>query len=241
MLGFLDKDVVWKSKRRFMLIEEKLDELEQGGRRLDIRRVKRQINEITMNELRTQEAARAKVAGNPVTIKLCLWYSELQLLRGSGSMAAMIATEGLRKDEGATCYTELYHVDFTKLRQQIEDYEEELEEERKEFMEEWQERMAEEEEEAKEKPPEFKREIPPRVQKMGEVLGCLARGAYFAKEAKAWVEMENIVQTTWNAIKFDLTTPLELRETNAWRDVAVIAECVVCCLEHLKKGGSLRN
>ena len=40
--GFLAEDVVWKSKRRFKLIEEKLDELEeQSGGRLDIRRVKR--------------------------------------------------------------------------------------------------------------------------------------------------------------------------------------------------------
>ena len=69
---------MWKSKRRFKLIEEKLDELEeQSTRRLDIRKVKQQINEITMSELRLQEALMAKVAGNPLTMRLCLWYSEL--------------------------------------------------------------------------------------------------------------------------------------------------------------------
>lgn len=44
-------------------------------------------------------------------------------------MAAVIGDGGgLRKDEGATCYTELYHLDFVKLRQQIEDYEEDEQE-----------------------------------------------------------------------------------------------------------------
>ena len=69
----------------------------------------------------------------------------------------------------------------------------------------------------------------------------LALSAFFAKEAKAWVQLENVVRTCWNSIKFDLTNPLELRDTGAWKSISVIAECVLVLLEHLKKGGSLRN
>lgn len=50
-----------------------------------------------------------------------------------------------------------------------------------------------------------------------------------------------MVRTCWNGIKFDLTNPLELRDTGAWKSISVIAECVLVLLEHLKKGGSLRN
>jgi len=45
----------------------------------------------------------------------------------------------------------------------------------------------------------------------------------------------------WNAIAYDLTTPLELMHTGAWKDFVVIAECVLYLLEFLKNGGKLRQ
>lgn len=194
-----------------------------------------------MAELRTEEAALAKVAGKPLTMKLCLWVSELELLRAVALMGKVMAEQGLRKDEGATCYTELYHLDFPKLRQQIEDYEEEEKEARIQHEEEWREEQAEAEAEEKKEMPPFEKQIPARVLQMAQVFESLSKACFFAREAKAWVQLENIVRTGWNCVKFDLTTPLELRDTHAWQPLALIAECVLSFLEHLKRGGALRN
>jgi hypothetical protein len=40
---------------------------------------------------------------------------------------------------------------------------------------------------------------------------------------------------------YDLTNPLELTETSAWKPLTELAECVLYLLEYLQKGGKLRK
>ncbi len=54
--------------------------------------------------------------------------------------------------------------------------------------------------------------------------------------------MENIIRYTWNAFSYDLTSPLELKETEAWKYVVQLAEASLVLMEQLKgNGGKLRQ
>ena len=44
-----------------------------------------------------------------------------------------------------------------------------------------------------------------------------------------------------NVLNYDLTSPLELKETEGWKYVSTMAECSVYLLEYLKGGGKLRK
>jgi len=51
----------------------------------------------------------------------------------------------------------------------------------------------------------------------------------------------SIIQYVWNAFSYDLTTPLELTETDAWKPLTELTECSLYVLEYLQKGGKLRK
>ena len=51
----------------------------------------------------------------------------------------------------------------------------------------------------------------------------------------------SIILYVWNAFRYDLTNPLELTETNAWKPLTVLSECSLYLLEYLQKGGKLRK
>lgn len=42
-------------------------------------------------------------------------------------------------------------------------------------------------------------------------------------------------------LNYDLTTPLELKETEAWKYLLIISECSIYLLEYLRAGGKLRH
>ena len=79
--------------------------------------------------------------------------------------------------------------------------------------------------------------IEDRVKKITSIIQILGRAAEFAKNSRSWIQLENIVRYAWNIFTYDLTTPLELKETEAWKYVLVIAESSLFLLEHLKNGG----
>jgi hypothetical protein len=54
---------------------------------------------------------------------------------------------------------------------------------------------------------------------MTNFLRLMAKAAEYAKQARAWLQLENIIRYTWNAFSYDLTTPLELKDTDAWKYV----------------------
>jgi hypothetical protein len=53
--------------------------------------------------------------------------------------------------------------------------------------------------------------------------------------------LENIIRYAWNLFNYDLTTPLELKETEGWKYVVILSECSLYLLEYLKSGGKLRK
>ena len=52
-----------------------------------------------------------------------------------------------------------------------------------------------------------------RVNKVTAFLKTMARAAEYAKQSRAWLQLENIIRYTWNVFSYDLTTPLELKES----------------------------
>ena len=76
-----------------------------------------------------------------------------------------------------------------------------------------------------------------RVRKVSSFLKTMAKAAEYARNARAWLQLENIIRYTWNALAYDLTSPLELKDTEGWKHVVLIAEASLCLLEYLKNGG----
>ena len=81
-----------------------------------------------------------------------------------------------------------------------------------------------------------------RTVKLTNVLRVLARAAEYAKQARAWLQLENVIRYAWNLFSYDLTTPLELKDTDAWKYVVQLSEASLVLMEFLKNsGGRLRR
>jgi hypothetical protein len=80
-----------------------------------------------------------------------------------------------------------------------------------------------------------------RIVKMTEFLEVMARAASFALNSRSWIQLVSIILYVWNAFSYDLTNPLELTETDAWKPLTILAECSIYLLEYLSKGGKLRK
>lgn len=69
----------------------------------------------------------------------------------------------------------------------------------------------------------------------------MSRAAEYARNSRCWLQLENIIRYTWNALTYDMTTPLELKDTEGWKYVVLIAEAGLYLVEYLKGGGTLRK
>lgn len=69
----------------------------------------------------------------------------------------------------------------------------------------------------------------------------MAKAAEYARNSRSWIQLENIIRYVWNALQYDLITPLELKETDGWKFILIIAECSIYLLEFLKGGGKIRK
>ena len=69
----------------------------------------------------------------------------------------------------------------------------------------------------------------------------MAKAASFALNSRSWLQLLNIILYVWNSFTYDMTSPLEVTDTQAWHSVVVLAECSLFLLEHLQKGGKLRK
>ena len=76
---------------------------------------------------------------------------------------------------------------------------------------------------------------------MTEFLKKMSRAAEYARNSKSWIQLENIIRFVWNAFNYDLSVPLEFKDTEAWKYLLLLAECSLYLLEYLKNGGKLRR
>jgi hypothetical protein len=104
----------------------------------------------------------------------------------------------------------------------------------------WEEEHKDDEAEGEDKP-EYAYDVEERTIRISNFLDVMAHAAKFALNSKSWLQLTSIIMYTWNAIAYDLTTPLDLMHTDAWKDFVVIAECSLYLMEYLQKGGKLRQ
>jgi hypothetical protein len=121
-------------------------------------------------------------------------------------------------------------LDFKKFKQTLEEYQDAERLKKIKF-----------EEAHKEDNEEYVVEIDDRIQRVTELLKVMARAAEYAKTSKSWLQLVSIIRYTWNIFAYDLTNPLELTKGDGWHYALLIAECSLCLIEHLQKGGSLRK
>ncbi len=69
----------------------------------------------------------------------------------------------------------------------------------------------------------------------------MAQAAQYALNSRSWLQLVSIIQYVWNAFSYDLTSPLELTETTAWKPLTIISECSLYLMEYLQKDGKLRK
>jgi hypothetical protein len=81
------------------------------------------------------------------------------------------------------------------------------------------------------------------VNKVTNFLKQIARAAEYAKQARAWLQLENIIRYTWNVLSYDMTTPLELKVSagEGWKYCVQIARASLTLTEQLKQGGGGRG
>jgi len=97
------------------------------------------------------------------------------------------------------------------------------------------------EEENKDNNQKYEIKVEERVKKVTSLLQILAKAAEFAKNSRSWIQLENIIRYAWNILSYDLTSPLELKETEGWKYIFILSECSLYLLEYLRAGGNFRK
>ena len=132
-------------------------------------------------------------------------------------------------------FNDIIRLDFLKFKSVLEDQQDDMKRHRQNWEDEHKNDEADGDEVAK-----YAYDVEDRVVVMSNFLDVMAHAAKFALNSKSWLQLTSIIMYTWNAIAYDLTTPLDLMHTDAWKDFVVIAECSLYLMEYLQKGGKLR-
>lgn len=127
-------------------------------------------------------------------------------------------------------FNDILILDFNKYKQAFDEHNDKIKLQQLHF-----------EEEHKSDNDRFEVPVEERIKKVTNIIKILGRAAEFAKNSRSWVQLENIIRYAWNIFSYDLTTPLELKETDAWKYVLLIAESSLYLLEYLKGGGKQRK
>ena len=123
-------------------------------------------------------------------------------------------------------FNDILQLDFSKSKQAMEDNNDKYKLLKQAF-----------EEERKDASAPFVYKVEDRITKITNFLRIMAKSAEYAKQARAWLQLENIIRYTWNAFSYDLTTPLELKDTEAWKYVVQISEASLVLMEKIKASG----
>lgn len=146
-----------------------------------------------------------------------------------------------RKDTGLPTYQNIQLLEFEDMKVQVKNFNEGVISERNrirdQIIEDIENKKQEQEqnEEAKEgegeeKIPELDEiEVPvdDRVKSISSIINLLSRSSQYCCNSKSWVLLENIVKYTWNLITYELVSPLELSQTDAYKDIFLMAESVL--------------
>jgi hypothetical protein len=138
-----------------------------------------------------------------------------------------------RHDTGLPAYQNIPLLDFNDMINQANDFKLEMQSARQRIRSEIIDKIEKEEndvppsEESENKVPEENDiEVPveERVKAISEVINLLSRSAQYSCVSQSWVLLENTVKYTWNMISYELISPIELSQTDAYKDIFLITE-----------------
>jgi uncharacterized FlaG/YvyC family protein len=143
-------------------------------------------------------------------------------------------------------FDDILKLDFDKYKLNLEEHDEYSQHLKQQWEDEQREKEEQKEkvegQEEEEKPKEvYKPEVDPRIEQVTHQLKILAESAEYAKNSKFWLQLITIFRYTCNVLAYNLTNPLELTQSDAWKYILIIAECNLVMLEQLQGGASIYN
>lgn len=211
-LEYLEKDIVRKQRRRFNALEEKVQQLQEqksisgGNVTFNIEKLMESLakpgqdadlkEEDYFGVIPFDSEAAEKAAGYTY-----LWLSEKYLLQGMCSFLGLSSSMPPRSQltlvlngaAGNSCvFNDILQLDFSKSKQALDEHNDRQKALMLSFY-----------EEQKSTEAKFSPKIEERVTKMTAFLKIMARAAEYAKQAKAWLQLENVIRYTWNAFSYD--------------------------------------
>jgi hypothetical protein len=242
----LSQDIVQRRQKRYDLIEEKVKNIISNTENIDISMV--DLDKL-FNDIRKELASSEqfeKTEFNQSKTRYLLQVSQFLFLKAMVKNLINRKKFDYKKDLGFPSYQDVQLLDFSDFISQVTDFKESALSERQRIRSELVEKMENEKEgeehpqdESKEQskiPEEDDIQIPvdERIKAISEVINLLSRSCQYSRNSKSWVLLENLVKYTWNLITYELVSPLELSQTDAYKDIFLMTECVLNMLSLVK-------
>ena len=232
----LSKDIVARRQTRFKLIESKVKEIQDTTKDINISMI--DINKL-LSDIKRELASIDQFEKLEFSNDQIQYYLQVaQFLFVKSMVSSMINRKVFeyQHDTGMPAYQNVVLLDFSDLVSQVNDFKEKLNLEKLKLREELVEKQAKEleenppavgEEANQEKIPEVEDievSVTDRVLAITRNINLLSRAAQYSQVSKSWVLLENIVKYTWNLITYELVSPLELSQTDAYKDIFLLTE-----------------
>ena len=248
----LAKDNVQRRQNRFNLIEEKVKHIQESSETsvnvsmVDLDKLFKDIRK----ELASSEQFQKSEYG-VAQLRYFLQISQFLYLKAMVNTLIKRKSFEYRKDTGLPAYQNIQLLDFHDLITQVSDFNSQINSARQRIRNDMVDQMQKEKEEQENPPDEDDNdqnripdeediEVPvdERIRSISEVINLLSRCCQYSQVSKSWVLLENAVKYTWNLISYELVSPLELSQTDAYKDIFLITECVLNLLSHSKLSAS---
>ena len=194
-VNYLEKDIVRKQRKRFMLLEEKVKEMQEthmvaGAKGVDFSKLRGLIDE----QLEEDDEGEDGAANDGERTRfLYLWTSELMLLKGMIKIFLLMKNADYRLESGEANYQDIMQLDFNKVKKIIQDYKVDTDRrralKRAELQRAREEAAAEGGEEKKDEEgvaegeEEMLLDVSDRVQRVAEITEAISRAAAYAKHS----------------------------------------------------------
>lgn len=255
----LAHDMVQRRQNRFNKIEEKVNNIQESTEEsVDISMVDLdKLFGAIRKELASSDQFQKSEYGSD-KIRYFLNVSQFLFIHAMVMTMTKRKSFEYRHDTGLPAYQNIQLLDFNDMITQVKNFSLDIQSAkqkiRDELIEKLQKKKEEATEEQKEPTPEGEGEedkipeideimvpVDQRVSSISEIINLLSKSAQYCCVSKSWVLLENIVKYTWNIITYELASPLELSQTDAYKDIFLITECVLNLLSQAKLSDDSNN
>lgn len=239
----LSNDIVQRRQNRFNLIEEKVNQIADNSKEsvhISMVDLSKLFNDIRKELASSDQFQKSEFSSDK--IRYFLQVGQFLFIKAMVSTLMKRKIYAYRHDTGLPAYQNIALLDFNDMINQANDFKLEMQSARHRIRNELVEKAENanpppvgEENEIK-IPEEHEIQVPveERVKAISEVINLLSRSSQYSCVSKSWVLLENTVKYTWNMISYELISPIELSQTDAYKDIFLITECVLNLLSQAK-------